>query len=638
MDRSVRIGFAVLALGVLLTAALTASRQDAATSQTFRGGVDLIRLDVSVLDRHRNPVSGLTAADFSVIEDGQPRPIATFAAVELPPPVQPTASWMNAVAPDVTTNAHVGGHALVILIDDGSLDGLGKFWGVLKTRVLARAALDEMGPEDVAAVVFTTNNYAGQDFTSDRRLLLAAIDGAALFPQATAHDIGGDIVQDNAGQHGGCYCGECSPGAIETVAESLRPLTQQRKTILYLGAGQAIPQGHTPTGPCNVRLIEKVDKAIHQAQLSNITVHAINPNGLCGDCGVGNEFLRTVAESTGGRAVVNDNDPELEIPSIFAETRSYYLLGFVPAPTNQPGKFHPINVRVKREGVDVRAREGYYTPTEKERRTMEARAASVDGTIDTALPGTGVPLAVSVAALLDPTRPTPMTAIVLNVSQPIEGASRGLRRERVDVVASAIRQDSGKIVGTERQSLDIAWSPGDTFAAQYEVLSRMPLPPGRYELRVGVKSPERNGSVYAYVDVPNFAKQALAASGLVVSAMPTPKAAPANAFSGVLPVVPTARRDFSARDRVSVFLRIYQQNSKAPLPVGVTMHVEDAYNHSVLAAKETLLPDAFRGGKTADYRATVPVERLPEGEYLMTIDVDNGATTLKRTMRFRVRS
>jgi hypothetical protein len=41
---------------------------------TFRAGVDLIQIDVSVLGRDRRPVRGLTAADFSLLEDGQPRP------------------------------------------------------------------------------------------------------------------------------------------------------------------------------------------------------------------------------------------------------------------------------------------------------------------------------------------------------------------------------------------------------------------------------------------------------------------------------------------------------------------------------------------------------------------------------------
>jgi hypothetical protein len=50
---------------------------------TFRSGVDVVRLDVSVLDRDRMPIRGLTAADFTVLEDGKPQPIVGFDAVDL---------------------------------------------------------------------------------------------------------------------------------------------------------------------------------------------------------------------------------------------------------------------------------------------------------------------------------------------------------------------------------------------------------------------------------------------------------------------------------------------------------------------------------------------------------------------------
>jgi hypothetical protein len=54
-------------------AAVLVARQEPAP--TFRSGVELIQLDVSVLDKDRRPVQGLTAADFTVLVDGQPRPI-----------------------------------------------------------------------------------------------------------------------------------------------------------------------------------------------------------------------------------------------------------------------------------------------------------------------------------------------------------------------------------------------------------------------------------------------------------------------------------------------------------------------------------------------------------------------------------
>src|SRR6185503_7358715 len=53
-------------------------------SPTFRQGVEAVQLSVIVTDREGNPVSGLSEDDFEILEDGKPRPITTFFAVDVP--------------------------------------------------------------------------------------------------------------------------------------------------------------------------------------------------------------------------------------------------------------------------------------------------------------------------------------------------------------------------------------------------------------------------------------------------------------------------------------------------------------------------------------------------------------------------
>src|SRR5689334_15853493 len=90
-----------------LTAAACAPTLVVVRAQTpaFRAGVELVSVDVSVLNGYRLPIRGLTADDFTVLEDGHPRPIAAFSPVDLPGSVLPSARWMLEVAPDVATNA-----------------------------------------------------------------------------------------------------------------------------------------------------------------------------------------------------------------------------------------------------------------------------------------------------------------------------------------------------------------------------------------------------------------------------------------------------------------------------------------------------------------------------------------------------
>ena len=78
------------------------------------------------------------------------------------------------------------------------------------------------------------------------------------------------------------------------------------------------------------------------------------------------ENLRELAENTDGIAVVDTNDLDRGMKRIAADLSSYYLLGYASTNAKLDGKFRKITVRVKRAGVDVRARRGYRAPTQKE--------------------------------------------------------------------------------------------------------------------------------------------------------------------------------------------------------------------------------------------------------------------------------
>ncbi len=109
-----------IAVLVALGSALHVRAQTPVPQATFRGGTDLVQVDVSVLDGKRHPVRGLTAADFSIFEDGQPREIQAFSEVSLPDRVQSRdASWTREVASDVATNVTAGqeGRVVIILLD-----------------------------------------------------------------------------------------------------------------------------------------------------------------------------------------------------------------------------------------------------------------------------------------------------------------------------------------------------------------------------------------------------------------------------------------------------------------------------------------------------------------------------------------
>jgi hypothetical protein len=92
-------------------------------------------------------------------------------------------------------------------------------------------------------------------------------------------------------------------------------------------------------------------------------------------------ILRTIADNTDGVAVVNTNDLSTALKRVVADLSSYYLLGYYSTNAKLDGRFRAIKVRVKRAGVQVRARRGYLAPTATE---VSALAAKTDAPPDAA--------------------------------------------------------------------------------------------------------------------------------------------------------------------------------------------------------------------------------------------------------------
>ena len=75
------------------------------------------------------------------------------------------------------------------------------------------------------------------------------------------------------------------------------------------------------------------------------------------------DTLRLLADQTDGRAIVNRNDLAAGMKQITRDSSAYYLIGYNSSEAPTDGKFHNIRVRVKRPGVQVRARKGYWALT-----------------------------------------------------------------------------------------------------------------------------------------------------------------------------------------------------------------------------------------------------------------------------------
>ena len=161
----------IVTLVFVAAAIAVASQQDI---PRFRGGIDVVQFTVTVLDKDRHPITGLTAADFEVLVDRKPRPLAAFAAVTLPGDTSIAITAAPLVAPDVQTNQLPPEGRLVVIVIDRSTPG-GQ--PMQTARAVANAAIDRLGPADLGAVVFTAGGLLkySQGITADRARLHAAV-------------------------------------------------------------------------------------------------------------------------------------------------------------------------------------------------------------------------------------------------------------------------------------------------------------------------------------------------------------------------------------------------------------------------------------------------------------------------------
>ena len=401
---------------LLAGAALTAGQPPAPSTQppptpsptqqppTFKVRVDYVEVDAVVTDRQGRIVRDLKKEDFQVLEDGKSQAITTFTMVDIPVDKDSRPLFASApIEPDVKTNEKpFDGRIYVMVVDDLHT----RFGRSQRVKIAAKQFIERrLGANDLMAVVHTAGSTeANQEFTSNRKLLLAAVDktqGRKL-DSATANKTNefnrtrdirqqGDALNDPEDVERG-FNARTTLDTLRNVADWFGAVRGRRKAILFVSEGidydiyDVIAQNNSNHQSASM-VLDATRAAIGAATRSNVAIYGIDPRGLTdlGDesielgsfpddtsLGVGagslhielrlsQDSLRTLSEETGGFAVVNKNDFSTAFQRIVEDNSSYYVLAYYP-PDARPGRTHKIDVRVTRPGVTVRARKAYLTP------------------------------------------------------------------------------------------------------------------------------------------------------------------------------------------------------------------------------------------------------------------------------------
>jgi VWFA-related protein len=638
---------------------------------TFKVEVNYVEVDATVTDLRGNPVRGLSKDDFQLLEDGKPQAISVFSLVDIPieraerPLFSPTP-----IEPDVKTNERgFDGRVFVLVLDDLHTHPLGS----VRVRKAAHEFVDRyVGANDLVAVIQTGGRLDGaQDFTSSRRLLDRAID--RFMGQKTRSATLGKIDQ-YVGQRGTPnasdplrdpdeaergYKARNTLETLESLSNWMAGIRGRRKAVVFFSEGV----DYDITDPINNRyasdIIQTTQDLIGAATRANVSIYSVDPRGLTafGDdsmeiqsygpdapaelsnAGLQSELrlsqdsLRVLADETGGFAAVNSNDMRSAFSRILDESSTYYILGYYPANDRRDGRFRKLEVRVTKPGVQVRARRGYVAPKGKVAPpTAEASAGTsteLRDALNSPLPTSGLTMSAFAAPFK---AAAPDASVILGVEigpRDLKFVERNGRYvNELEFSYLAIDQ-KGKTTAGDRQSLKLDLRP-QTFQAVerqgFRVLSRITLPPGRYQLRVAAREANggKLGSLHYDLDVPDFAKDPLVMSGLLVTsaaASRTPAATDDAELKQVLPAQPTTLREFVPADQLALFVEVYDNRGSTPHTVDITTTVRADTGTVVFKTEDARKSEELKGARGGyGYTAQVPLQGLAPGLYVLRVE------------------
>ena len=383
---------------------------------TFRADVTLITNDVIVRDSRGQFVSDLTRDEFAIYEDGVAQEVASLVLIQggraynlqLPAPA-PVAEGI--ILPTARPRNDTAGRVLMLFVDDLHMEA----GSTPRIRDLfKRIAKNLVHEGDLFSIVSSGSSSIAIDLTYDRGLLDAAIGrimGNGMTPT--------DIIRGPQGSQGPSELLYRANVAVQTALSVINVLEQiqhRRKAIIYVSTGydlnpfekmrfhesatfgggrfrldqmdfqDSADERRVRTNPfmeqsnyafADLDMSNQIHRLTRAANRANATFYTIDPRGLIAGVDIGEmegqldpvqwwdyvqksqNTLRTLAEATGGFAMVNNNDFDGAIRRIDAETSDYYVVGYYSNNSDPSQWRRRLDISVTRDDVDVWSRTAY---------------------------------------------------------------------------------------------------------------------------------------------------------------------------------------------------------------------------------------------------------------------------------------
>lgn len=388
-------------------APVTATPQQ--TPPTFRAGIDLVAVDVSVVDRNGRPVDDLKPADFTLKVDGRPREIVSAEFVSF------RAADDGPATAGARFSTNIGrrpGRLIMIVVDESYI----RKGSITKIVDAAAAFIDTLGQADRVALQIIPGTGPVVNFTSDhalvKRLLKTAVGTAVEAAKtdrvgvaealeilerpspAPGTPIQGALAdlfeRECPGDHDEVSLARCRrqlEGLARTVYANARAqaaatlvslreiverlaVTSDPKTVVLITEGVLVGRQFADvswiaerTSAASVSFYAlRVDNEQFDAAISRISPTRRADRELLVD---GLNMVVGLARGTVFPLALN---PRLTFARLNLELSGHYLLSFRPEPGDRDGKAHGIAIGVARRNVDLRARREFTVdPTTREK-------------------------------------------------------------------------------------------------------------------------------------------------------------------------------------------------------------------------------------------------------------------------------
>jgi hypothetical protein len=403
-------------------------------------------------------------------------------------------------------------------------------------------------------------------------------------------------------------------------------------------------------------LLSDLREVFTAANRANCAIYALDPRGLAAfefdiDQGVGQQMdkaaldagldtLRTLADETDGRAILNSNDLVKGLRQMVKDASSYYLLGYTASsPTD--GKFKQIRVKVKRPGLQVRARKGYWALSPDDVSAITAAETRVGPApeIGQALAQIETPLrARTIRTWIGTARGENGRTAVTLVWEPAPAASGERRDPAAQVAVTAGGQSGaayfrGKVPSGGATATGQAPAPAAAGATAERGGGRVTFqaPPGPLQLRLSVEGAAGQvlDSDFRDLVVPDYAKPEPLLSVPAIFRARTQR--DVNLLNTAPDPLPSTAREFSRTERLHVRFQAYAPGGGAAAPTARLLNRTGSRMADV-----AVRPAAARG--PADFEADVPLASLPVGDYLLEVAMPGEQAPAKQLVAFRVTS